>query len=270
MHKAISSIAAPPMPLFRILELDGKTQAEVTGPELRERFDRDGVVILPDFLKQSEMIPVRRELDAHFAPIDEKASENNNGVLERSKQFECDVICWDPLTEKNEVVRKFHANRRLAQLTKETLGAKYTAPRSLVMYSVGGGRGQAWHQDCPAVEQLGFNLNRLFYLNDVLLEDGAIVFVPGSHHMGQIPPGGHQDPLKGEIAVSPKAGTLILLHGHVYHRVTPNLNNKPRVSLNFRAFPKGVPKEVTCIGVYRNGLVNFCDQPKYHDGSPAK
>jgi hypothetical protein len=39
--------------------------------------------------------------------------------------------------------------------------------------------------------------------------------------------------------------------------------------VNFRAFPKGVPTQVTCIGVYRNGMVNFCDQAKQHDGTPA-
>ena len=69
--------------------------------------------------------------------------------------------------------------------------------------------------------------------------------------------------------LTPSAGTLVLLHGHVFHRVTPNLNMKPRVSVNFRAFPAGVDKDVTCIGIYRNNTVNFCDQPKQHDGTPT-
>jgi hypothetical protein len=61
----------------------------------------------------------------------------------------------------------------------------------------------------------------------------------------------------------------VLLHGNVYHRVTPNLNMKPRTSINFRAYPAGTPTSVTCIGVYRNGEVNFCDTAKTHDGKPA-
>jgi ectoine hydroxylase-related dioxygenase (phytanoyl-CoA dioxygenase family) len=137
------------------------------------------------------------------------------------------------------------------------------------MFSVGGGRGQAWHQDCPSGESTGFNLNRLIYPEDVTLEDGGIVAVPGSHKLGRIPPGGHQDPMSGEVLLTPAAGTLILLHGHVYHRVTPNLNQRPRLSVNFRAFPVGVSADVTCVGVYRNGTVNFCDKAKQHDGTPA-
>jgi hypothetical protein len=87
--------------------------------------------------------------------------------------------------------------------------------------------------------------------------------------MGRIPPGGHQEPIAGERALEPRAGTLVLLHGHVYHRVTPNLNQKPRTSINFRAYPAGTTTAVTCIGVYRNGDVNFCDSNKQHDGKPA-
>ena len=116
---------------------------------------------------------------------------------------------------------------------------------------------------------MAFNLNRLFYTDDVSLADGAIVFVPGSHLTGRIPPGGHQDPLPGERVLEPRAGTLVLLHGHCYHRVTPNLNQKPRTSINLRSFPSGTPTTVTCVGVYRNGEVNFCDTNKTHDGKPA-
>ena len=31
----------------------------------------------------------------------------------------------------------------------------------------------------------------------------------------------------------------------------------------------GTPSSVTCIGVYRNGDVNFCEANKTHDGKPA-
>jgi hypothetical protein len=63
--------------------------------------------------------------------------------------------------------------------------------------------------------------------------------------------------------LTPRAGTLVLLHGHVYHRVTPNLTDKPRNSVNFRALPAGVPDWVTCVAVYRNGRTRFCDTPSF-------
>jgi hypothetical protein len=60
------------------------------------------------------------------------------------------------------------------------------------------------------------------------------------------------------------------LHGHVYHRVTPNLNMKPRTSINLRAYPAGTDADVNCIGIYRNGDVNFCETFKQHDGKPVE
>jgi hypothetical protein len=42
-----------------------------------------------------------------------------------------------------------------------------------------------------------------------------------SHKLGRILLGGHQDPIEGEVILTPTAGTLVLLSGHVFHRVTP-------------------------------------------------
>ena len=174
------------------------------------------------------------------------------------------------LSTRRTVARTAAQLRAEFDATEAVLGCGYTAPGSLVMYYVVGGQGQAWHQDCLADDTTAFNLNRLIYTDDITVEHGAIVVVPGSHKLGRIPPGGHQDPMEGEVVLAPSAGTLIFLNGQVFHRVTPNLNPKPRVSTNFRAFPAGIPSSVTCIGVYRNGAVNFCDGAKMYDGTPAE
>ena len=177
------------------------------------------------------------------------------------------------MSEGNAAFVALNEMRELAEVTEALLDGGYTTnPNGLVMYSVGGGRGQAWHQDCPpgGPECKEFNLNRLIYTDDVALADGAVVFVPGSHRFGRIPSGGHQEPIEGEITLEPRAGTVIFLHGHVYHRVTPNLNRKPRTSINLRAYPAGTDAAVNCVGVYRNGDVNFCETFKQHDGKPAQ
>ena len=269
MNKPISPPVSNSCATFKILELPGGFEMKVTLTELRQRFDRDGVVVLPDFLNESELVPIRHELDAYYAPLAPRVETIHNGKGELGK-YACDVIAWHALRENNEVFQALASQSRLAEITEITLGGGFSASDGMAMYSIGGGRGQAWHQDCPPGDNQGFNLNRLFYTDDVSLDDGAIVVVPGSHRFGRIPPGGHQDPMEGELVLTPRAGTLVLLHGHVYHRVTPNLNMKPRVSVNFRAFPAGVSKDVNCIGVYRNGSVNFCDKPKMHDGTPAE
>jgi len=247
------------------MDFDSKSLLTLDGSGLRERFQRDGVLVFPGFFNE-ELSSINLELEAHFAPY-QQAAENN--VDTNANKHGCDVIPWSPTEEGNKTFIDLKEHPRFVQATEEVLGEGFSAPSSLVMFSVGGGQGQAWHQDCPAGEALGFNLNRLIYTEDVSREDGAVVFVPGSHKAGRIPPGDHQAPIDGEIMLEPKAGTLVFLHGHVFHRVTPNLNQKPRNSVNFRAYPAGVDPTVNCIGVYRNDEVNFCDKPKHHDGTPA-
>lgn len=224
---------------------------------IQQDFERDGFVILPDFLDAPTLDRINTELDAHYAPLLGRTEEILTGRLQDFKQFECDVIAWDPVAENNCAFCDLKDDPRLAQVTAAAIGEGFTAPASLVMLAVGGGKGQAWHQDCPSENPDQFNLNRLFYTRDVRIEDGAIVVVPASHRRGRIPAGGNQEPIEGEVALMPKAGTLILLSGHVYHRVTPNTSDKPRLSVNFRAFPENVAPDVCDVGVYRGGAYDF-------------
>jgi hypothetical protein len=253
---------------FAITDIHTSQTRTVDAGEIRRLFDEDGVVVFPRFFTDAELDTVNRELADYFAPIEEESKSRMEG--EAHTKYACDVIPWNPCgDDHNQVFLDLREHDKFVEATEAALGEGFSAPSSLVMYSVGGGRGQAWHQDCPSDDSDAFNLNRLIYTHDVKLEDGAIVFVPGSHKQGRIPPGDHQELMPGEITLEPEAGTLVFLHGHVYHRVTPNLNQKPRISVNYRAYPAGVDPDVNCIGVYRNGEVNFCDKRKNHDGTPA-
>lgn len=268
MKQAATSKSAPKTS-FCVLNLLTQEEHELEAPALQEEFQRSGVLVLPRFYSEAELHPTRAEMDKYFSDILTRAHEMLASARAGQENFSCDVVPWDPIKENNPAFQEFVRHRRLAQVTELVLGPGYVDGGSLVMFSVAGGQGQAWHQDCPPENPADFNLNRLIYPADVSLEDGAIVVVPGSHRSGRITPGGHQDFIPGEVVLTPHAGTLVLLNGHVFHRVTPNLNQRPRVSVNFRAFPAGTPPDVTCIGIYRNGTVNFCDKAKMHDGTPA-
>lgn len=224
--------------------------------ELRSRFEEHGVLVFEGYLSGERLERLNDAIAGHYNPI-VRERFGVDAISEAGATFECEVLSWDPLTEGSDAFAALHADDSLDELTTAVLGEGYTAPRSLVMWSVGGGKGQAWHQDCPSDDPASYNINRLFYMQDTAVEDGAIVVVPGSHRMGRIPRGGSQDPIDGEVVLTPKAGTLVLLHGHVYHRVTPNVSKRPRVSVNFRAYPAGVSADVNRIGVYRNGAYDF-------------
>ena len=221
----------------------------------RRKFAEHGVVVVPGFLDREQVAFLNREIDAHYGPL--VRERFGIGAVSRAAiEMDCDVITWDPLGEEVEPFQVLAADPRLATLTRELIG-EFSAPGSLAMWSVGGGKGQAWHQDCPPDDPSQFNLNRLFYLQDTEVDDGAVVVVPGSHRMGRISPGAPQAPIPGEVMLTPRAGTLVLLHGHIYHRVMPNVSLRPRVSVNLRAYPADVPREITRIGLYRNAAYDF-------------
>ena len=58
------------------------------------------------------------------------------------------------------------------------------------------------------------------------------------------------------LGLSPKKGTLVMIHGHTWHRVLP-IKESRRVSTNFRAIPKGTPEDITDICIYRNMRYQF-------------
>jgi hypothetical protein len=87
---------------------------------------------------------------------------------------------------------------------------------------------------------------------------GEVCVIPRSHKKGIIPKGLATDPIDGGIIIKPLKGSLLLLHGHIWHRVLPILNNI-RVSTNYRCIPKNTPNNVTDVAVYRNMLFRFSD-----------
>ena len=226
--------------------------------ELRRAFEKHGVLVFPDALSPRKLRNLNAEIAAHCEPIVEDAERERESSTTRIG-FDVEVVPWDPIADGSQVFARLAEDPVLRGLTESVLGPGFGAPRALVMRSVGGGNGQAWHQDCPPDDPEAFNLNRLFYMQDTHEEDGAIVVVPGSHRTGRIPSGGSQESIDGEQVLTPTAGTLVLLHGHVFHRVTPNRSGKPRVSVNLRAYPPGVSDQVNRIGIYRNGAYDFAE-----------
>lgn len=53
-----------------------------------------------------------------------------------------------------------------------------------------------------------------------------------------------------------KKGTLVIIHGHTWHRVLP-IKGEYRLSTNYRAIPENTPESITDICVYRNMLYQF-------------
>ncbi len=227
---------------------------------LATEFWRNGYLVFDGFFDAALM-------DSYHALILEHYGENpgfahDDAFLEKSAT---EVIPWFPQRDGFDEFDVVENDPRLSALTSAILGAGWVPHYSMVMYSKHGTRGQAWHQDCPPEDPQRFNLNRLVYTSDVPPgHGGQTIIVPGSHRYGLLPAGEPDCRFDGEIALSPEKGTLILIHGHCWHSVTP-VATSHRVSTNYRCGPAGTTESMTDVCVYRNMRYRFSTQSVIED-----
>ena len=220
--------------------------------ELVSRFENDGFVVVENFFVPDTMDRLDARIRAYYG--DNPDFWHDDEFLQKAQT---EVIPWFP---QNDGVRDFDAideDDRLQELTRAILGHGWCNQYCMVMFSKQGTSGQAWHQDCPPEDASVFNLNRLVYTSDISDEiGGQTVVVPGSYRSGLLPAGDPAGEFEDQLVLRPKKGTLVLLHGHTWHRVLP-ITGSYRFSTNYRAAPAGTPDDVTDVCVYRNMRYRF-------------
>ena len=216
------------------------------------QFARDGFLVVEDFFAPQLMDTLDERARRYFGA--DPAYLHDEEFLARSK---ADVIPWFPQQDGVAAFDAIDSDPRLEALTRAILGEGWRNLCCMVMFSKAGSAGQAWHQDCPPDDAGTFNLNRLVYTSDISGGTGGeVVVVPGSHQRGVLPAGDPTGEFEGQVVLRPRKGTLVLLHGHAWHRVLP-VKGTPRISTNYRAAPKDTPDDVTDVCVYRNMRYRF-------------
>ncbi|EDY83814.1 Phytanoyl-CoA dioxygenase superfamily [Verrucomicrobiia bacterium DG1235] len=219
-------------------------------------FWKDGYHVIENAFDPELMDRLHAHISHHF-------SENLVSVQtdEFTRASKCETLPWFP--QRDSQISDFDAvdsDTFLSKLTSAILGADWNNLCSMVMFSPKGTQGQAWHQDCPPETPDRFNLKRLIYTRDIVPEvGGELLLVPGTHRNQELPAGEPDVTFPGQIELRPKKGTLVLLHGHTWHRVLPVVGGH-RVSTNYRAAPATIEADVTDICVYRNMRYQFSTQ----------
>lgn len=232
-------------------------QSRVNGDDMNHSdatgaFERDGYVVLEDFFPGDLMDDLDQKIRDHFGEDPEFLHDD-----EFLDQAQTEVIPWFPQNEGVEAFDSIDGDQRLRDLSTAILGKDWVSQYSMVMFSKQGTSGQAWHQDCSPENSRVFNLNRLVYTCDITDDiGGQTVVVPGSYKKGLLPAGDPVGAFEDEIVLRPTKGSLILLHGHTWHRVLP-IKGRYRYSTNYRAAPRGTPDDITDVCVYRNMRYRF-------------
>jgi ectoine hydroxylase-related dioxygenase (phytanoyl-CoA dioxygenase family) len=74
----------------------------------------------------------------------------------------------------------------------------------------------------PAFFSLPHVLDALIYLDDLDEKSGPVCVVPGSHRWeGREFPGGPHDDIEGQVSLKVPAGSVVMIHGNLWHRGLP-------------------------------------------------
>lgn len=218
---------------------------------IAEQFWREGYIVFENFFDDELMDEYNGIIQNHYG-VDPNWEHTNEFISKSAVE----VIPWFPYREGQPLFDKIDKNERFNNITDALLKEGWENLYCMMMFSKGGTKGQAWHQDCPPEDKSKFNLNRLVYTHDITDETGGeIVVMPKAHKAGVLPVGIPDADIDGQLVFQPKKGTVIFLHGHCFHKVMPV--KKDRISSNFRAVPKGTPEDITDICVYRNMRYKF-------------
>jgi hypothetical protein len=221
--------------------------------DFEKAFWDQGYAVVEGFFSPGELAAVQESVLSHYRTMPLMDWPEN------FKEFETFTDPWTPGPPERGFFETLSRNSRLANLTRRLLGPDFSDQGCLVMQTRPG-TGQAWHQDTRCLNASHFILNRILYPWIYPPEAGGIILLPGSHRLGRIPGGSNHDPMKGETALFPKAGSLVFLHSFTYHRVGINRWTGARHSLNFRARPASCPENYDRVGVYRNADYDFRTQ----------
>lgn len=220
--------------------------------KLKDQFEQDGYLLLENFFSSTLMEKLQQRILAHYGQ--DPSYLHNNEFLEKSAT---EVIPWFPQKDGVTMFDEVERHPMLELLSGAILGEGWKSLYCMSMFSREGTKGQAWHQDCPPEDKQNFNLNRLVYTMDLdESQGGAVIVRPGTHKVGALTAGMVDEDFSDQLVVYPKKGTLMLLHGHAWHRVLP-VTGTYRVSTNFRAIPQGTKEDITDICVYRNMRYQF-------------
>jgi hypothetical protein len=221
--------------------------------EAARRFWSDGYVVFDDFYPREVVAAAHEWLlstgdgaPAWTDPTKSKSIETDLTI----NIMTCDAM--------SPPIQRVHDDERFQTLTTAILGANFADLYAIMFRFKGPGVGGPWHQDCESEIGTPYCINRLVYPHDAGdAVGGELVVVPGSHKLGQIPPGEQHVSMPGERTITPRAGTVVMLHASTFHRVAAVRSTAPRFSINLRAAPEGTSDRVTGIAIYRNVVCLF-------------
>jgi len=209
----------------------------------REAYDRDGFIVVPDVFSPEEIDELRRVTDEFVRESARITANDNVYDLEDSHTPQ------EPRVRRLKAPHAIHPayfrasrNAKVVEILTDLWGTVRFDTGKLNMKSAGYGAPIEWHQDWAFYPHTNEDLAAVgIMIDDVDLENGPMMVVPGSHkgpiHDHHGPNGrfcGAMDPEKCDIDLSRaqpclgKAGSITVHHVRAVHGSATNFSGRPR------------------------------------------
>jgi len=218
---------------------DGAAAHEVSaGNDARERFARDGYLVVPGLVSADEVAALREETTrlcrgdlGTFTGSVETLGLSDEDVLRR-------YLCIHFPHKLSALMRATLAHSGVVSMLTQLIGPNVKAMQSMLFIKSEGKPGQAWHQDEWFIPTRDRSLTASWIaLDDAHVDNGCLWVLPASHRRGILwPQRDHDDarfdcaqetygfPYRDEQAVPVEvpAGSVVFFNGYLLHRSLPN------------------------------------------------
>ncbi len=198
--------------------------------QARAQLDRDGYVVLENFMGDQLLSEVRERVAQLFAIEGEQAGSEFKQEEQTRRLAN--------LVDKGEVFERVIAMPEILDCLGHVLGPEFKLSslnvRSANPHSTWV---QPLHCDMGALpDENGYWVaNTVWMLDDFTEHNGATRMIPGSHRSGHLPKDAVADPSAphpGEILLTGKAGAVVVMNAHMWHGGTANRTANPRRAMH--------------------------------------
>ncbi len=196
----------------------------------REQLERDGYLVLPDFMSPELLAELRTRVEELFVEEGDQAGSEFKQEPFTKRLANC--------VDKGEVFLRCIADEEVCAGIEAVIGPEYKLSSVNVRSADPLNEwSQPLHCDMGGLpdERGNWVCNTIWMIDDFTTENGATRCVPGTHKSGKLPQEVLADagaPHPDEILVTGRAGTVVIMNAHLWHGGTANRTAKPRCAMH--------------------------------------
>mgnify|MGYP001195229984 FL=1 len=222
-----------------------------------EHYQREGWLIVEDFLSADELVSLNTAVDEGAATMggDKVSGEHNEEIIERPDTY-YDQIFFQRvnLWRVNDTIKRFFLDPELGRMLCRLAGIDgIRVWHDQTLQKPPWGNPTSWHMDVPNWSfHSRDSISTRIALNDATIQNGCTYYMPRSHRAGDFERKGGFDPNIGAffdeypefrdvepVAAEMKAGSVVFHNSLMAHAAGPNMTPQPRRAMTCAYMPDG-------------------------------